>query len=84
MLETLEQKLVKTEQADDQLRHYFARAISDDQSMYVSDFIIFGAIKRTLALSDGFRGHIRNRNFTCAAALMPAPCNEQCRCHFID
>jgi hypothetical protein len=69
MSETLEQKLAKTEQADDELRRYFARAISEDQSMYFSDFIIFGALKRTLALSDGFRGHIRSRNFTCAAAL---------------
>jgi hypothetical protein len=69
MSETLEQKLAKTETADDQLRQYFSHAISDDPSMYVSDFILFGALKRTLALSDGFRGHIRNRNFTCAAAL---------------
>jgi hypothetical protein len=69
MSETLEQKLAKIEQADDELRRYFAVAISEDQSMYVSDFIIFGALKRTLALSDGFRGHIRHRNFTCAAAL---------------
>jgi hypothetical protein len=69
MSETLEQKLARIEQADDELRRYFARAIRDDQSMYISDFIIFGALKRTLALSDGFRGHIRVRNFTCAAAL---------------
>jgi len=69
MSETLEQKLKKTEQADDELRRYFSRAITEDQSAYFGDFIIFGALKRTLALSDGFRGHIRNRNFTCAAAL---------------
>src|SRR5258707_10844952 len=70
MSETLEQKLAKTEKANEELRQHFARAMREDQSMYVSDFIIFGALKRTLALSDGFRGHIRNRNFTCAAALL--------------
>jgi hypothetical protein len=36
----------------------------------VSDLVIFGALKRTLALSGGFRRHIRDRNFTCAAALL--------------
>ena len=69
MSETLEQKLAKIEQADEMLRQHFGREMQKDPSIYISDFIIFGALKRTLALSDGFRGHIRNRNFSCAAAL---------------
>jgi hypothetical protein len=69
MSETLEEKLAKIERADAEMRQYFMRAMKADTSMYVSDFIILGALKRTLALSAGFRGHIRDRNFTCAAAL---------------
>jgi hypothetical protein len=69
MAETLEEKLAKIERADDQMRQHFVRAMKAEPSIYVSDFIILGAIKRTFALSDGFRGHIRDRNFTCAAAL---------------
>ena len=69
MSETLEQKLAKIEETDEVLRQHFGREMQKDPSIYVSDLVLFGALKRTLALSDGFRGHIRNRNFTCAAAL---------------
>jgi hypothetical protein len=69
MSETLQEKLTQIEQADEVLRQHFAREMQKDPSIYVSDLVIFGALKRTLALSDGSRGHIRSRNFTCAAAL---------------
>jgi hypothetical protein len=70
MPETLEERLAKIERADDELRHYFVRAMQSDPSLYIGDLVIFGALKRTLALSGGFRRHIRDRNFTCAAALL--------------
>jgi hypothetical protein len=62
--------LANLERGDDELRHYFVGLMKADSALYISDFIIIGALKRTLALSDGFRGHIRNRNFTCAGALL--------------
>jgi hypothetical protein len=68
--ETLEAKLASIERGDEELRQYFCRLIKADSSIYVSDFIILGALKRTLALSGGFRTHIRDRNFTCAGALL--------------
>jgi len=70
MSATLEERLAKIERADEELRQYFLRAMQADTSLYVGDFLILGALKRTLALSAGFRGHIRDRNFTCAGALL--------------
>jgi hypothetical protein len=82
--ETLGQKLAKIEQADDHLRQHFVREMREDPSIYMSDLIIFGALKRTLALSDGFRGHILNRNFTCAAALMRLQLDTALRLYAAD
>lgn len=70
MSEMLEDKLAKIEHGDEELRRYFLQAMKNDPSIYVSDLIILGALKRTLALSSGFRTHIQDRNFTCAAALL--------------
>jgi hypothetical protein len=70
MSATLEERLQKIEQGDEALRQYFLSAMQADTTLYVGDFLIFGALKRTLALSAGFRGHIRDRNFTCAGALL--------------
>jgi hypothetical protein len=67
---TLEERLARIEQGDAELRTYFVNAVKDDPTLYVSDLVIFGALKRTLSLSDGFRRHIRERNFTCAGALL--------------
>jgi len=70
MPETLEEKLNAIEARDEQLRQYFLDAMKADPTLYIADFVIYGALKRTLALSDGFRRHIRERNFTCAGALL--------------
>jgi hypothetical protein len=70
MSDTLDEKLAKIEVRDEQLRQYFLEAMKADPTLYIADFVIYGALKRTLALSDGFRRHIRERNFTCAAALL--------------
>ena len=81
MSETLEEKLAKIERGDAELQRYFMKAAQSDPSMYVSDFIIFGALKRTLALSEGFRSHIRERNFTCAGALLRLQLDTALRLH---
>ena len=70
MLESLAEKLANIEHIDDKIRNYFLEAVKADPTIYVVDFVIFGALKRTLSLSDGFRRHIRDRNFTCAGALL--------------
>lgn len=70
MPQTLEKKLANIEQMEDGIRKYFAQAMIADPTIYIVDLVIIGALKRTLALADGFRGHIRERNFTCAGALL--------------
>lgn len=50
----------------------FKRAFDDNKDMFTSDFVLVGALKRTLSLSDGFRKHIRDRNFICAGTLLRA------------
>jgi hypothetical protein len=70
MPDTLEDKLVAIEAQDEELRQHFLKEMQADPTLYVADFVIYGALKRTLSLSDGFRGHIRERNFTCAGALL--------------
>jgi hypothetical protein len=68
--ESLEDKLFNIERGGEELRQAFVQLMQKDSAIYVSDLIIFGALKRTLSLSDGFRRHIREHNFTCAAALL--------------
>jgi hypothetical protein len=70
MPENLEQKLIKIEKGTQQLLHFFARMTQPGEEILISDFIIIAALKRTMALANGFIGHIRNRNFTCAGALL--------------
>jgi hypothetical protein len=72
MAENLEQKLAKIERGDSELLKLFQQLIRKGDDMYVSDFLMLGALKRTLALSQGFRAHIRDRNFTCAGTLVRA------------
>jgi hypothetical protein len=50
----------------------FKRVFDDNKDMFTSDFVLVGALKRTLSLSDGFRKHIRDRNFICAGTLLRA------------
>jgi hypothetical protein len=68
--ETLEEKLAKIERGENQILKIFPQFIQPGDDMHVSDMVLLGIIKRTLALSGGFRGHIQNKNFTCAAALL--------------
>lgn len=68
--ETLEEKLAKIERADKAILNMFKDAMQPGADMHMSDFVLIGVAKRTLALSEGFRGLIEARNFTCAAALV--------------
>lgn len=70
MPETLEEKLAKIERGDASLLKMFQQWIRPGADMHLSDMFLIGVIKRTLALSQGFRTHIKDRNFTCAAALV--------------
>jgi hypothetical protein len=73
MSETLEDKLTKIEDRDHDLLKLVKQLIEkNDGEMYFSDLYLIGAMKRTIALSQGFRNHIRERNFTCASTLMRA------------
>jgi hypothetical protein len=73
MAQTLEERLKKIERGDAELLKLFPSLVkASGNAMYTSDFMIIGAIKRTLSLSQGFRTHIRDRNFICAGTLMRA------------
>jgi hypothetical protein len=72
MSENLEAKLAKIEARDHELLQLVQQLIEKSGAMYFSDFYLIGAMKRTVALSQGFRNHIRERNFTCASTLMRA------------
>ena len=39
-------------------------------SMYAMDLFISGALNRSLALSDGFRGLVKSKNLICAGAIL--------------
>jgi hypothetical protein len=50
----------------------FPQFVQPHSDMFVSHCLILGALKRTLAHADGFRTHIKDRNFICAATIMRA------------
>jgi hypothetical protein len=81
MPDTLDDKLARIERLDSELLRKFGEMTVKGGPMYISDFILVGAAKRTLALSDGFRGHIREKNFTCAAALLRMQLDTALRLH---
>jgi hypothetical protein len=70
MPETLDEKLAKIERGEKEILRHFHRLSRPGDPMLMSDLVLVGIVKRTVALSDGFRGHIKERNFTCAAALL--------------
>ena len=39
-------------------------------SMYAIDLFISGALNRSLALSDGFKGLVKSKNLICAGAIL--------------
>lgn len=70
MAETFDEKLALIEQGDKAVLETLMTGMQNGGPIYVMDFTLIAAGKRTLALSAGFRGHMKERNFTCAAALL--------------
>jgi hypothetical protein len=72
MAETLEERLAKIERFEAELLRKFSQFFQPQSDMYVSHLLLFGALKRTLAHAEGFRKHIKERNFICAGTIMRA------------
>jgi hypothetical protein len=70
LAETIEEKIAKIEATESAIIKQCEQWMRVGDDLYISDFILVGVVKRTLALADGFRTHIAARNFTCAAALV--------------
>ncbi|OSI68585.1 hypothetical protein BSZ22_20675 [Bradyrhizobium canariense] len=58
------------EQLEGELICKGARSVGAGTNLSYADFFIFGALRRTLAQSRGFRDLINSRNFPCAAAIL--------------
>lgn len=63
-------RLKRLEELEDELIRKGARSVSSGANLSHADFFIFGALRRTLAQSRGFRDLIVSRNFPCAAAIL--------------
>jgi hypothetical protein len=72
MAETLEERLAKIERFETELLRKLPQFMQPESDMYVMHYLLFGALKRTLAHADGFRKHINDRNFICAGTIMRA------------
>jgi hypothetical protein len=83
MSENLKAKLAKIEARDHDLLQLVKQLIGKKDDMYLTDMFLIGAMKRTVALSQGFRTHIRERNFTCASTLMRAQLDTALRVNAI-
>jgi hypothetical protein len=68
--ESLSQRISRLERLDDQIVRKASALFSSGAGFSSSDFFVFGAFKRTLAQSKGFRDLISAKNFPCAAALV--------------
>jgi hypothetical protein len=68
--ETFDDKLQKIQQYEQTVLDSCKLFLHDGAPMMVMDFTLVAAAKRTLSLASGFRTHMKDRNFTCAAALL--------------
>lgn len=66
----LSTRLFNIEKFEADLTNKSAALIKDGSPMFVVDLFVFGAVKRTLAQSSGFRKLIEARNFPSAAILL--------------
>jgi hypothetical protein len=78
---TIKDKLARIERAEGELLKFFAGKIKAGVDIYIADFILIASLKRTLALSAGFRSLIEVRNFTSAAALLRLQLDTALRLH---
>lgn len=83
MSETLRERLEKIERAESELRAYFVKVIRAGEDMFLTDFLLLGILKRTLAYADGFRSHIERRNFICAGTLLRSQLDTALRANAI-
>lgn len=65
-----DEKLGKIEQYETTVLESCKEIFQAGAPIMMVDLTLLAAAKRTLALSSGFRLHMRQHNFTCAAALM--------------
>jgi len=67
---TLPDRLARIERLETELLRKAAASIEKGFTIYHADWFVMGAIRRTIAQSNGFRGLISARNVLCAAALL--------------
>jgi hypothetical protein len=67
---TLGDRLERLERLEAELIRKGAALVRKDSAIMQSDTFVFGAVKRTLSQSSGFRTLIKERNFPCAAAIL--------------
>ena len=63
MAPTLKERLDKIARGEQEVIKLFSGFVEAGQAMQVSDFLLLGVLKRTLAHADGFRGHIEKPQF---------------------
>jgi hypothetical protein len=67
---TLDDRLGRIERLATELVGKLAGLVGKNTSLVHSDLFVIGAVRRTLAQSQGFRDLIKAKNFPCAAAIL--------------
>jgi hypothetical protein len=67
---SLAQRLAKIEAFEKDLLGQFATMFAADDTLYVTDMFVMGALRRTIAQASGFRRLLSERNFPSAAGLL--------------
>jgi hypothetical protein len=67
---TLADRLGRIEKFETELMHKAAASASREAAISHTDMFVMGAVRRTLAQSQGFRDLLAARNFPCAAGLL--------------
>lgn len=68
--EGLDAKLQSLDEFETSLRHKVKELFDLNHDMYLADWYVFGALRRMMALTKGFRRMVEDRNFLCAAPLV--------------
>ena len=84
MTPTLEERLTKIERGEKEVLRVFSGMVKAGSDMHVSDFLLLGVLKRTVAHADGFRDHINKRNFICAGTILRAQLDTALRANAIS
>jgi hypothetical protein len=78
---TLEQRLSGIEGVAHNLIRKAMSFVSKDAKMYIGHFVIIGALKRTLSLTDAFCMLVRTKNFVGAAPILRMQLDTLLRLH---